>query len=461
MYTKWAPFLGIVGLAVMGGPALAGVSAEEAKQLGTSLTAFGAEKAGNADGSIPAYEGGLAAMKGLPPGNAAKGSYPDPFANEKPSLQISQQNMAQYADMLTEGTKVLLQRYPDFHLNVYPTHRTASYPDWVIKNTLHNATSAHMIGEADGVADGFGGIPFPIPKSGAEVLWNNNLRWNAPSYYNRFDSYVVDAAGGVTDLGEISSWNRSSWYDQSKTTIDGPDLSYWQNTVLFHSPVTQAGTATLYHFPIDYSKFDQMQWIYTPGQRRVRVAPEFKYDTPSATYGGAVNYDEFYMFRGAADKFTFKLLGKKEMFIPYNNYRIQQTTERSQLLGDKHLNSDVPRWEKHRVWVVEATLKPGERHACSKLRLYFDEDTWMLFSRDSYDQSGTLYRSGMVYQFLSYPDPIALVEEPYTMYDFTKGSYLLAIVYTTPTAKQSTATYDVPPSSPMFVGSGLAGLSAR
>jgi hypothetical protein len=102
--------------------AQAAVTAEEAKALGTTLTPIGAEKGANKDGTIPAYTGGLT----TPPAGfkSGDGIRPNPFANEKPRLQIDAKNMAQHADKLTEGTKAMLQKYPTFRVDVYPTHRT-------------------------------------------------------------------------------------------------------------------------------------------------------------------------------------------------------------------------------------------------------------------------------------------------------------------------------------------------
>ena len=46
-------------LAVMSASAVAAVSPDEAAQLGKTLTPTGAEKAGNKDGTIPEWTGGL------------------------------------------------------------------------------------------------------------------------------------------------------------------------------------------------------------------------------------------------------------------------------------------------------------------------------------------------------------------------------------------------------------------
>jgi hypothetical protein len=70
-------------LAALAGAAGA-VSPDEARQLGTTLTPVGAERAGNKEGTIPAYTGGIAA----PPASDTRGSAlrADPFAGEKPRL---------------------------------------------------------------------------------------------------------------------------------------------------------------------------------------------------------------------------------------------------------------------------------------------------------------------------------------------------------------------------------------
>src|SRR3954452_1036406 len=94
-----------LAFASLAAPALAAVTADEAKQLGTTLTAVGAEKAANKDGTIPEYTGGLKDV----PASYKKGSgiRPSPFEAEKPRLVVDGKNVAQHADKLTEGTKEL------------------------------------------------------------------------------------------------------------------------------------------------------------------------------------------------------------------------------------------------------------------------------------------------------------------------------------------------------------------
>src|SRR5579871_5461424 len=121
------------------GEAFAAVTAEEAAMLRTSLTPFGAERAANKEGSIPAWEGGYTKV---PEGYKSGQPRPDPFAGEKPLFSIDGKNVEQHAGKLAEGVTLMLKKYPSFRADVYPTHRTAAAPQWVYDNTLRNATRA-------------------------------------------------------------------------------------------------------------------------------------------------------------------------------------------------------------------------------------------------------------------------------------------------------------------------------
>lgn len=418
----------------LAGAAQAGVSPQEAAQLGgAKLTAFGAEKAGSADGSIPPYTGGVNAMSGLPtPTAIGDGAvFPDPFADEKPIATISKANVSKYANDLTPGVKALVERFPGFNLNVYQSHRTASYPDWVLENTKKNATRAELTGEVmgDGVSGAFGGIPFPIPKSGYEVMWNNFLHWQPAQWFHHFHNAMVDSSGGITDLGEVEVTNLNPYYNPKASSLDSPFP--YQTYVNFLGPITSAGDQNLFLYPINYSERDQTTWFYSPGLRRVRLAPEFTYDTPIANYGGALTYDEIVLFSGRMDRFDFKLKGKKEVIIPYNCYRMNvTTTDQSEILKDQYLNPEFIRWEKHRVWVVDATLKPGLRHTASRKTFYIDEDSWKIIASETYDQGGQFYRVMLQYPYTTYGDKeTAFFPEVYGAYDLSKGNYFIAYLH--------------------------------
>jgi hypothetical protein len=174
----------LAGPLLTGSNLLAAVAPDVAATLNTTLTPLGAERAGNENGSIPPWEGGLTEVT---PGFEVGGRRPDPFAEEKPLFSITAVNMRQYADKLTDGTIAMLQKYPDsfLRMDVYPTHRTAAAPQWVYDKTYKNATSAEIIDGSGGPEPkgAYGGVPFPIPQSGAEVMWNHLLRWTGESWH--------------------------------------------------------------------------------------------------------------------------------------------------------------------------------------------------------------------------------------------------------------------------------------
>lgn len=404
---------------------VAAVSADEARQLGTTLTPFGAEKAGNADGSIPAYSGEVPpAPAGYKPGS---GRYPDPYPNDKLLLRIDGKNAAQYKDQLTPGVLAMLQQYPSFYLGVYPTHRDAPYPKWVLDNSVRNATRAELTGEVhgDGVKNAYGGIPFPIPKNGDEVLWNFRMRYIPADTVQRQGSYLMDSSGRQVFLGRYLCKFANEYYDPASTAMTDP--YFYKQLCLGEAPVSQAGYNLLINYSNDYGAFDQLTWVYTAGQRRVRTAPEFTYDTPAANFGGALIYDEVNVFSGRADRFDMKLVGKKELFVPYDTAKVfAPDASNDKFLTPKHPNPDYIRWEKHRVFVVEGTLKKGKRHILSRRTFFVDEDSWQIVATDGYDQSGKLYRVGLDLPILVYDDKTNapfISGQLYNFTDLSKGEY--------------------------------------
>ena len=128
------------------------------------------------------------------------------------------------------------------------------------------------------------------------------------------------------------------------------------------------------------------------------------------------------MFSGMQDRFDFKLVGRKEMYIPYNTYKFYFDCDLRGQLKKNHVNPECERWELHRVWVVEATLKDEYRHVYSKRTYYLDEDTYGAGMYDAWDQSGQLYRSMMLGGVQFYDHDIPYIVK-HAIYDFNKGMY--------------------------------------
>ena len=398
--------------------AKAAVTADEAKALGTTLTAIGAEKAGNKDGSIPAYTGGLtAAPAGYKPGDSVR---PNPFAADKPRLQIDAKNMAAHADKLTEGTKALLQKYPTYRVDVYPTQRSAAFPKFVADNTAKNAVKAKTLNDGRSIEGAHAGFPFPIPKDGYEAMWNHLVRFNGQAYEAKYRNLSVDASGRATLATEGISVQEYPFWDTSKTSAE----TFWRIKLTYTGPARRAGEALMLVDPLDIGAKDRRAWSYLPGQRRVKVAPDLAHDTPNPGTAGATTFDDTFIFNGSMERFDFKLIGKKEMLVPYNAYAAVYQAKQDDLLKPNHLNPDLIRWELHRVWVVEAKLKDGKRHVYGKRTFYLDEDSWAALASDEYDARGQLYRTGFAYMAPSYDVP-APYTDMFGHYDLVSRVYSL------------------------------------
>jgi hypothetical protein len=394
----------------------AAVSADEAKALGTTLTPIGAEKAANKDGTIPAYTGGMT----TPPAGfkAGDGIRPNPFAAEKPKFAIDAKNMAQHADKLTEGTKAMLQKYPSFRVDVYPTQRSVAFPKFVADNTVKNATKAKTTNDGRSMEGAHAGFPFPIPKTGNEAMWNHLVRYNGAAYESKYRNLNVDANGRAALATEGNSVQEYPFWDNARASAE----TYWRLKLTYTAPARRAGEALLLVDPLDIGTKDRRAWSYLPGQRRVKVAPDLSHDTPNPGTAGANTFDDIFIFNGSMERFDLKLVGKKEIYVPYNAYAAVYQSKQDELLKPNHLNPDLVRWELHRVWVVEATLKEGKRHVYSKRTFYLDEDSWAALASDAYDARGQLWRASFAYMAPSYDLPA-----PYT--DMFSNHDLVSRVY--------------------------------
>jgi hypothetical protein len=413
---------GLLGSAIAFVPlAQAAVSPEEAAQLKTTLTPVGAERAGNEDGTIPRWDGGVTQT---PPGYKTGDARPLMFPNEKPILTITAQNMEQYADRLSGGVKGLVKKYPTtFRVNVYPTHRTAALPQWVYDNTFKNATRARLSADGWNVESAYGGVPFPIPKSGAEAMWNHKLPYLGEASESDVFSYVGTPDGKVVESARVYTRALSPYYfkDNSLETFKGPAQLF---RFLVTGPPHKAGDSFMTH---DWIGRPREIWQYLPGQRRVRRAPALCCDGPEEVNSGAEYWDEAYGWWGDLKQYDWKLVGKKEIYIPYNNERLhaKQTTIREQIMPH-HLNPDFVRWELHRVWVVDATLLKGERNVVPKRRFYIDEDSWGVVLHEGFDTQGALWRMGYSLPFVVAEGPFVHPNFGWSTHNLLTGGFMIA-----------------------------------
>lgn len=401
------------------------VASDDIDALGKTLTPWGAIKAANADGTIPAYSGGIQPPAEYDP--AKPGIRPDPFQDEKPRLVITADNMAQYEDNLSEGIKEMLRRYPTFRLDVYPTHRTARYPDYIVENTLKNARECRLAeNRLQLEGNCYGGVPFPLPKNGSEVMWNRSLKFETYSYHSPQQvSTLVDSSGRRQLTGEFVYWAEFPHYDPNKTTPIAKDALLEIGRNDWTGPTRKAGEMLVLHDSVDMLDTGRLVWSYLPGQRRVKLSPDVAYDTPSVSGGGVGTVDDSQVFYGSQDRYDYRLVGRKEVFIPYNTFKLQnpEFCSDAQVFTPNHLNPDCVRWELHRVWVVEATLKDGKRHVYPRRVFYWDEDFPGVGIGDNYDQGGSIYRVTQINQYPFYESYGNNTQE-FVVHDLASGAYV-------------------------------------
>jgi hypothetical protein len=385
-----------MGLACCG-VAQAKVPAEKAAELdGPRYTCMGAERAGSA-GGVAEYTG---KFMGTWPGQSKKSGYePGPYKDEKPLFTITAANMAEHADKLTEGQKALLKQYSNYKMLVYPSHRDFRNADWVCDAVKKNATTAEVVHDGLGITGTSGAIPFPFPQGGLEAIWNvinPHRAWTEQSVYDIANVY----ANGSIAWGRIKFMTLDPGRDPQKrgSYQDKIGAYFFQSYLL---PERDKGFTAVGYQPNDYTKDATSSWQYLPGLRRVRQAPEVGFDYPVPP-AGMRTVDDDYVFNGSPERYTWKLVGKKEFYIPYHNFRLQDPSLKyKDLITPNTINPDYVRYELHRAWVVEGTLKPGVRHIYARRVLYADEDTWMAMWADNYDARGQLWRTAFAGYFYS------------------------------------------------------------
>ena len=416
-------------------PAQAAASADDIARLGKDLTRFGAIQAGTEDGALPAYTGGL------PQQGQIAGAYPSnaKIEAEKPLFTITQANLAQYKDKLTLGHQELLRRYPDtYKINVYPSHRTVSWPEHILKATLRNAAQAKLIG-SDSVKNSIHGIPFPIPGNGAEVIWNHKTRWRGFSARRYNNQAIVQENGSF----QISKLVEDVTFPYTNVNFDGKSediLLYYLSEIL--APPRNAGQLLLVHESSDQTVQNRNAWIYNPGLRRTRRAPNVSYDNPYEGTDGNQFNDQVDMYNGAMDRYRWKLVGKQEMYVPYNSYKIgSPKIKYTDIMRSHHPNVELPRFELRRVWIVDSTLREGTSHTFGRRTFYVEEDSWAINSVDCYDRRGGLYKFQEAHQ--TFAQNVQVVGGvPEVIYDFQSGRYFMTAMANEDKPNDFSVSYD-------------------
>ncbi len=413
--------MSVLAFSLLASSVMAAVSPEEAAKLGTSLTPLGAEKAGNADGTIPEWAGGLK-TDAAPLKN---GHLTNPFKDEQPKFVITAQNAEQHKDKLTAGQLAMFKRYPEtYKIRVFETHRSVALPDSIYEAAKKSALNAELVEGGNGIANFTESryYAFPIPKNGLEVIWIYITRYRGGNVRRNIVQATPQTNGSYT----MVHFEDEVAFPLGMTDLD-PERA--KNALLFFkqrvtAPSRLAGNVLLVHDSLDQVKEPRQAWIYNAGQRRVRRAPQVAYDGPGTASDGMRTTDNFDMFSGAPDRYDWKLIGKKELYIPYNSYEIASSDLKyKDIIKAGHVNQDLARYELHRVWEIEATLKSGERNIYAKRRFFVDEDSWTIVQSELYDGRGQLWRVGEAHslQYYQHKVPAYAFE---ALYDIISGRYI-------------------------------------
>lgn len=402
------------------GSVIAGAKPDEVDKLDGELTPMGSTRAGNEAGTIPAWEGGITS----PPGGYKAGDHhPNPFPEDEIEFTITAANHEQYKDNLSVGQIATLQKYPDtYKLNVYQTRRTAAFPERIYEMTKKNGATATLAANGEGVENAAEGFPFPFPESAYELMWNHKLKYKGTGGY-RYNNQVAPTSGGAFTLVKLREELLGLYYKEGNTIADtGNILLYFLQTV--EAPARLAGNILLVHETLNQIKTPRQAWVYNPGQRRVRRAPNVAYDNPGTASDGLRTNDMTDMFNGAMDRYDWEVAGKREIYVPYNSYAAHSAdVTPDDLVRPGHLNQDLMRYELHRVWVIDARLKDGTRHIHPRRTFYLDEDSYQILLTDHYDSRDALWRASEAHSINYYEVPTfwSTLE---VHYDLQSGRYL-------------------------------------
>lgn len=381
----------IVALAISTAIGTVQAAEKDPALLGTTLTPLGGEVAASADGVIPAW---------TPPGPQDNGwSYGQvrgqhwKFKGDKPLYSIDANNVAQYASKLSPGQVELFKKVPGYRMDVYPTRRSCGVPDFVAENTKKNSGFAKLDASGLALEEAYvPGIPFPQPTTGAEAMWNMKMRYRGLGLEMRGDRVGVSPRknGGDWLRSSLDMFIHTGWGEKGSALFSSTNRMEVESYFLYQEPAALAGQAGVV---TTEAGEETTTFYYFPGQRRVRRMPAYSYDAPQIGLDNQVTVDESNMFFGPLDRFDWKLVGKQELLVPYNAFGAYDTSAKIEEVTQKDFVApESRRYELHRVWVVEASVRQGMRHQAPKRQFYIDEDSWNLLVAVDYDKQGQIWK---------------------------------------------------------------------
>ncbi len=395
---------------------------DNASRLGNGLTPMGSERAGGAGGVIPAWDGGLPRQS---VDFAAGETYENPFADDQRRFVITADNLDEYRDQLTPGHIAMFEAYPDtYEMPVYPTRRSASFPDRAYEWAERNARNANLEG-TDGLTGAGVTWPFPVVSRGEHPIWNHKAGYT-PDSFSFFYNQAIVTSDGSHSLIRIKQDLLNVYGLEGITTeqLEEQNMQfYFLQRIL--SPARLSGGVLLVHESLNQARDSRQAWVYNPGQRRVRRAPNVEHDNPGTAADGLRTNDQNNVFNGSLERYDWELVGQRDLYLPYNSYDLMDTSlEPSDVIGPGHINQDLTRYELRRVYVVDATVKEGLRHLYPRRTFYVDPDSWQILAVDVYDNRGDLWRVQEGHAVNLYDVPFSAYAQE-TIYDLQSRRYIV------------------------------------
>lgn len=415
----------LISVIALSSIATAGVPSEVADRLGNDLTPMGSQKSGNKDGTIPEWTGGLQA----PPANITYkigDRHPDPYAEDKVLFTITAQNSGQYEKNLSETTKAMFATYPNtYKMNIYPGRRSCAQPASVYAMVKQNALKSEETPDGAGLTGAIHGTAFPIPSTAQKIIWNHKLKFRNFKVTRQFVAAVPTKGGEFTPY-VVQDEVLQNYSDPTKTDVSelgNISLKYIANTI---APARAAGNVVMVHETINQSEGSRKAWVYSPGTRRVRRAPDIAYDNPGTNSDGLQTVDSFGGFNGATDRYDWTYIGRQETYAPANNYNLldRKNQYKDIFLAGGHVNQDLIRYELQRTEVIEANLREGVRHLYPKRKFWIETDAWQVINTSQYDSRDELWRVQEQYGYTYYEVPVCGAAAAVS-YDLNAARYLV------------------------------------
>lgn len=297
--------------------------------------------------------------------------------------RIDKSNVDQYKDKLALGLYTLIKEW-GYSIHVYDTVHDYTFPAAYAEATEKYKGQARV--NANGGLENYtAGLPFPEPKSGAEVMYNYEYKHSGDDFF--WTTYDIDGISSTGKAKKLKGYYKRLAYQgrlefDPKPSIPNPDKVELKEISGIQYPEDIAGLALLTVRYQDARKGDD-GWMYIPTIRRVRrISVAQRGDTFAGT---DFTWDDYRGFSGKVSDYNWKLIGKKEMIIAYH-----PLTNNPRVTG-KFPNPDDLRYELKDVWVVEGVNKDKD-YVYSKRRIYVDADSWAVGSNDLWDRRGQLWK---------------------------------------------------------------------